>query len=529
MINISQPPNIGQMIARRKASLILPVLIGAAVAFGAYKTLTPQYRATTTIMVEAQQVPEDYVKSTVSTSTKERLDTIEQQISSRAPLRLIIEELDLYPEEQGRTPEQALIKKARRSLSVRVSRGAVFSISYKSEDPVKAAAAANRIADLFIQENLRLRESQAQNTSAFLDAETADLKQKVQAQQDRIVAFTRQHEGELPEQKPILLQAIGQLEDRLEIIGSSIHSAELRKLVLENNAAKPPSERKAPREPARLTDLRRQRDRLLLTYTERHPDVMAVQAEIDAVVAEIEARREERLGVAGDGELDEESGAVDTQIADVIVDDLTAESGELLADGSIDDGTLEEGLLEEGSEDSEAGTSGRPSTYAEIAKVTQRIERLEAERELVLDSIASYQARLERIPRISQEFTTLKGDYDNLKRKHRSLQAKQLEAQLAENLERSQQAEQFRILDRAIPPANPYFPNLIVLLGIGIATGVIIGLAVGIFREQADETFLDARSLRKSFPGVDITASIPKIEVNKKAGRRLSFKKRRIA
>ncbi len=506
MLNINQP-NVGGILKRRKASLILPVLIGAAAAFAAYKTLTPQYRARTTIMVEAQQVPEEYVKTTVSTSTKERLDTIEQQISSRAPLRLIIEELDLYPDTQGRIPEQALIKKAQRSLSVRVSRGAVFSISFKSDDPVKAAAAANRVADLFIQENLRLRESQAQNTSAFLDAETADLKQKVQAQQDRIIQFTREHQGELPEQKPILLQAIGQLEDRLEILGDSIHSAELRKLVLENNASRPPSEVRAPREPARLAELRARREKLLLQYTDRHPDVLAVQAEIDAVVAQMEEKRQERLGIVPE--------TPEVEVVDVPLEDLDSE---VVADGSTVDG-----------EDAEGATISRLGIDAEIAKVAQRIERLELEREQVLDSIATYQARLERIPRVAQEFTTLTSDFDNLKRKHRSLQAKQLEAQLAENLERSQQAEQFRILDRAIPPTQPYFPNLIVLMGVGIAAGAVIGMTIGIFREQADETFLDARSLRKAFPGVDITASIPRIEPGGKSGRKLSFGKRRIA
>jgi polysaccharide chain length determinant protein (PEP-CTERM system associated) len=506
MLNISQP-NIGKILQRRKASLIVPVVVGAALALVAYKTLPPQYRATTTIMVEAQQVPEEYVKTTVSTSTTERLDTIEQQISSRAPLRLIIEELDLYPEEQGRVPEQLLIQKARNSLSVRVSRGTVFSIGFKSEDPQKAAAAANRIADLFIQENLRLRESQAQNTSAFLDAETADLKQKVQVQQDRIVEFTRLHQNELPEQKPLIMQAIGQLEDRLEILGDSIHNAELRKLVLETNAGRPLPEVGKAKESPRLASLRAEKEKLLLQYTEKHPDVMALQAEIDAVLAQEAQGR----GRTADGGI-EPAASVD-------------DPGALAGDGSPS-GEESAGVDDPAGE----GEIARPVLLAEIDKVTSRIEGLEQEREEVLNSIATYQARLERIPRVAQEFNTLSSDFDNLKRKLRSLQAKQLEAQLAENLERSQQAEQFRILDRAIPPLKPYFPNLFLLLGVGIATGTLVGMIVGIAREQADETFLDSRSLRKAFPGVDITASIPKIpEAIAGTGNRLGLRKRRIA
>lgn len=464
-------PNLRHLLQRRKASLVLPVLAGLVVAGIAYKMLTPQYRATTTVMVEQQQIPENYVMSTVSTSSAERLITIEQQISSRAPLRLIIEELNLYPELQGKVPMEVLIRKARQALSVRVTRGAVFSISFKGPDPKTVAAAANRVADLFTQENLRLRESQAQNTSAFLDAETADLKEKVQAQQDRIVSFRTRHEGELPEQKPIIAQGIGQLEQRLEILGESIHNAELRKLVLETNADMP-RQGSSQREPSRLTELRAQLADLLLQFTERHPDVVRVRSEIDALL--------------------EQTASISADPNPISVAPLAVE--------------------------------------LEIDKIALRIENLQAEREETLEGIADYQRRLERIPRLEQELKTLTSDFQNLQGKYRSMQAKQLEAQLSENLERSQQAEQFRVLDRAIPPIEPYFPNLMLLLGVGIASGLIIGTCVGLLREQIDETFTDARSLRKAFPGVHIMASVPEMsKLRHGSPKKHKRKKRRIA
>jgi len=469
MLDLNRP-NLRQLLQRRKLSLVVPVMIGLALAGAAYKLLPPLYRATTTVMVEQQQIPEEYVKSTVSTSTKDRLDTIEQQVSSRVALRLIVEELNLYPNMQGKVPMEKLIRKARKSLSVRVSQGAVFSISFKGTDPKTVASAANRIANLFIQENLRLRESQAQNTSAFLDAETADLKEKVQAQQDRIVRFVALHEGELPEQKPIILQGIGQLEKQLEIIGESIHNAELRKLVLETTADLP-RRRGAPPVPPRLADLRAQLEALLTQYTERHPDVVRMQSEIDTLISRTGSRST----------------------------DLTP-------------------------------SDGLPADQIEIDKMTQRTENLTAERELLVARIATYQASLERIPRVEQEFKSIKSDYENLQRKHRSLQAKQLEAQLAENLERSQQAEQFRVLDRAIPPNEPYFPNLWLLLGVGLSAGLVLGTTLGLFREQIDETFCDSRALRQAFPGVQITAAIPKISVKKvSSSQAQDNKNRRIA
>src|SRR5690606_11035031 len=80
----------------RKWFILLPTIIAAVGTYAWTKTLPDRYRSSTTILVVPQRVPESYVRSTVTASVSERLQTISQQILSRTRLERIIEEFNLY-------------------------------------------------------------------------------------------------------------------------------------------------------------------------------------------------------------------------------------------------------------------------------------------------------------------------------------------------------------------------------------------------------------------------------------------------
>src|SRR5207302_1771703 len=58
--------------------------------------LPNQYEATTTILVDPQQVPEKYVSAAVNSDPGERLNTLTQQILSRRRLQEIVDKFHLY-------------------------------------------------------------------------------------------------------------------------------------------------------------------------------------------------------------------------------------------------------------------------------------------------------------------------------------------------------------------------------------------------------------------------------------------------
>lgn len=463
-------------VLRRPGWVLLPVALCLGAAWFVYDAIPPVYRASTLVMVEKQKVPTDYVKATVTTDIDERLKTLEQQITNRDNLQRIIEEMNLYPElRREKAIEKVVNQMRQRDLDVK-RKGDVFSIDYESGDPVKAAAVANRIAELFIQENLKLRENQAQGTSSFLETELAATKAKLEQQEARLAAFKRAYMGTLPEQRDSNLQAVSQLQTKLEINMDALDKAEMRKIYLQTRMSElereplvviPPTSN-APAAPSRLEQLRTQLFDLRSRYTDRHPDVIRTREEI----ARLEA--------------------------------------------------LESGTIEE--TDIPARPAPRPRTdpvlKAELDGVNLEIRSLRAERERILSDISTLQARIELVPQVEQQLLSLSRDYDNIKRSYENLLNKRIEARLAENLEKSRQGEQFTILEKAVPPTDPYWPQLPLLLAAGAAVGGLLGLGAALLREQTDSTYADAESLQEAFPGVPVLATIPIFSSKETAGYR---------
>jgi polysaccharide chain length determinant protein (PEP-CTERM system associated) len=467
-------------VIRRPWWLVVPVVLCLAAGYAVFRTMTPIYRASTLVMVEKQKVPADYVKATVTTDIDERLKTLEQQITNRDNLERIIVEMNLYPQMRSEEPvEKAIEQMRRRDLAVE-RRGDVFRIYFKDQDPVRAAAVANRISELFIAQNLKMREGQAQGTSSFLETELASTKQKLEQSEARIAAFKRVYLGALPEQRDSNLQAVGQLQTKLEINMDALDKAEMRKIFLQSQIAemqKPvaptyyPSAPSGPAAPTRLDQLRAQLAELTSRYTDRHPDVIRTREEIAQL---------ERL----------QSGA---QIEE---SDIAATAPPLPPVTPRVDPTLR----------------------AELEAVNMEIRSLRSERERILGDISRYQARVEAIPGVEQQLLSLSRDYDNIKRSYESLLAKRIEARLAENLEKSRQGEQFTILEKAVPPSEPYAPKLLFFLAGGLALGGLLGLAAALLREQTDSTYGDVEELQQAFPGVPVLATIPTFTSQETAG-----------
>src|SRR5207248_799215 len=135
--------------------------------------LPDRYKATTTILVDPQKVPEKYVSPTVSSDPGQRLNTITQQVLSSTRLQQIIDDMHLYPELQGKISREELIEAMRKDITITVKQGSssglsAFTIEYEGRHRQIVAQVANQLAASFIDWNLKNREQQAQDTSDFL-------------------------------------------------------------------------------------------------------------------------------------------------------------------------------------------------------------------------------------------------------------------------------------------------------------------------------------------------------------------------
>jgi len=476
---VPESPLIPQLLAiglRRKWTILVPFLLATCVTLYLCVVLPPIYRSETTILVEPQQVPEDYVQSSVTGSVTDRLSTISQQILSRTRLESVIRELALYPELRERYTMEDVVNEMRKNIELNVeedkkgsSRGAAsaaaFRLAFMGPDPEVVQRVTSTLANLYIEENLRVREGLARGTKEFLDREVHDVEQELAAREEALREFRQKNMGELPEQLETNLRTLDQLQEQKSSVLDSLREAEDRQILLQ---------RQLDETPATLADMgsdqddiykrleskRQQLAALSSRYTELYPDVVTLKKEIAELEERIAGTPEEE-----DNPQEEEPPAYN----------LNPAYQRLKAQVETDQITIK-------------------NLREEIQQINSRMRRL--------------QRRVENIPRREQELMSLKRDYETIKQSYDSLMERKINAAIAENLETRQKSERFRILDPANLPQRPVKPNRRKILAIGLMVGLGLGGALAFLREQMDDTFHTVDEV-KAFVDIPVIGVIP--------------------
>jgi hypothetical protein len=139
------------------------------------------------------------------------------------------------------------------------------------------------------------------------------------------------------------------------------------------------------------------------------------------------------------------------------------------------------------------------------------IKRFQNEENSLLAQINRYRSRVENMPAREQEMASLFREYQNTKETYGELLKKSQEAQQAENMERRQKGEQFKIVDPARVPEKPFSPDIPKVLLIGFIASLACGFGAAFVREQMDRSFHDAADVEVAL-GLPVLVTIPRIE-----------------
>ncbi len=120
-----------------------------------------------------------------------------------------------------------------RAASARESASEAFRVSFDYEDPTTAQKVVERLASFFIDTNARERGSQADQTSSFLEAQMADARTRLEAQEQKLKDFRQRNAGRLPTQMQANMQAIQNTQLTLQATVESLARDRDRKLILE--------------------------------------------------------------------------------------------------------------------------------------------------------------------------------------------------------------------------------------------------------------------------------------------------------
>jgi hypothetical protein len=169
-----------QAMRRYLSYLLLPTLACAAITGVLTRSYLPtQYKSETVILIVPQRVPESFVHPTMTSRIEDRLQALSQQVMSRTRLERIIKDFNLYQTERNTGKMEDVVRKMRNDIDIKVVPGNACRISFHGDDPRTVMKVTERLASLFIEENLRDREVLAEGTTQFINAQLEDARRQI--------------------------------------------------------------------------------------------------------------------------------------------------------------------------------------------------------------------------------------------------------------------------------------------------------------------------------------------------------------
>ena len=305
-INLQQYVDV---IRRRHMYFLIPFFLGWLVVWGASWVLPSRYKSGTLILVEQPSMPKDYVTPNVTDDLQARLQSITQQILSRTRLLHIIDELNLYADQRGKVNPDELVERMRKDIEIALVFDAnhsvitSFNIYYSSHDPHLAQQVTGELTNLFISENLELRQQKSEDTTKFLEQQLETARQNLAEQEDKVRIYKDQHLGELPSQLTSNVQILSGLQSQLQSEQDGLNADRQQNAYLQSMLEQSRSLQRTtktvdgtpvgvPALDQELEKLRAQLADLSSRYTDQHPDVRKLKDQI----AKTEKMRDQASG-----------------------------------------------------------------------------------------------------------------------------------------------------------------------------------------------------------------------------------------
>jgi succinoglycan biosynthesis transport protein ExoP len=475
------------IIRRRHMYFLIPMFIGWLAVWGTSWVLPARYKSGTLILVEQPTMPKDFVAPNLSENLQERLQSITQQILSRSRLLQIANELNLYQKEHSRPSPDEIVERMRKEIEIELVRGAdshinAFNVYYSAHDPLIAQQVTSKLTNLFINENLEVRQQESEGNTKFLTGQLDSARQSLEAQEEKIREFKGQHVGELPTQVGSNLQILSGLQSQLQAESDALNTSRQQRVYLEALLNQYRALQAPPGSPegvgmgleavdAKLEKLKSELRDLSSTYGEKYPEVRKVKDQI----AKAEAQRDQLLA---DMKANSNNPRPDTKTI-APAHDIVGKDPSLM-----------------------------PQLQSQLQANQIEIKNREQAVATLTSRINDYQARLNQEPIREQQLADLTRGYDQSKASYDELLKKKNDSAMATSMELLQQGERFRVLDPPSLPIKPSFPNRLKFCGMGLLVGLALGAAIVWLFEMLDDRVYNEPELRKLLP-VAVISELP--------------------
>lgn len=495
---------------RGPALLAFALVLLLSIAYAIFAKAT--YRSSATILIEQQEIPQDLVRSTVTSFADQRIQMTIQRVMTFPKLSELITKHNLYANRRQSEPLEVVVEQMRRDVfhemisadvvdprSGRPMEATIaFKIAYENHDPKVAQTIANELTSLFLNDNIRNRTQMAESTESFLAGEVERLEEKSKALEAALATFKEKNLRKLPQLTNLNLRMLENSEKEYNELDATIKSLEEQQLYLraqlsqqspQSSVLGDASSGKIMNKDAQARFLQNSYISLRAKYSEQHPDVIKARRELDRLM--------ENGGIPNDGRFI----AQQIELTSARLNQARQKYGEQHPD-VVKLKTVLAALKNKKTPISAPKIENADNpVYVQLAtnleSVTARLAHTRKTQQQVKRKWDSLEKSIVDAPKIEQEYLSLTRDYDNTVAKYRELKEKQLQARLAMTLEEERKSERFTLIEQPLMPQRPEKPNRLLIAAGGTFMAFIVGIGLVVMLELLDQTVRTEAYLQK--------------------------------
>lgn len=301
---LAQIPLLREELRRRPVMLAATFAAIALSALLIGSLIPRKFTSSTTILVEESNIIQPLMEGrAVPTGVADRAGITREVAFSRRVMSEILKVGGWLNDDPSPVEQDKLIEKIVARTEISNPRGNLIRIAYTDPSPERAFAVTKRFAEMVIEESLATKERESREAYEFIDQQVRQYHDKLTDAEAKLERYRNANPDARPGVEADVNSRIGELRRQVETAKIELIDLRSEEAALQAQLSGE-SEINAVNTVAsgfrtRLIELQSERDRLLLAYTDQHPDVIRVQHQIrdleDALRQE-SARQEARAG-----------------------------------------------------------------------------------------------------------------------------------------------------------------------------------------------------------------------------------------
>ncbi|HZP65772.1 MAG TPA: XrtA system polysaccharide chain length determinant [Rudaea sp.] len=307
MLNSRELPAILWTEARRRhATMVLLFAAIAAAGLAAGFLWPKKYSASTTILVQESNIIKPLMEGrAVPTANADRASIAREVIFSRKIMEDILATGGWMASHPSALEQEKLIEDIESRTTITNLRENLIRIEYHDSNPERAFVVAKRLADLFIEESLAAKERESREAYQFISGQVEDYRRKLTDAEDKLKQFRRGNDDARPGSETDTNTRISELRSQIENARMELMEQRSKEHSLEEQLTGESEisavQTRSGQIRVRLAELRTELDKLLLTYTDRYPDVVRVRHEMQDLRDQLKNAEAQRVAQKASG------------------------------------------------------------------------------------------------------------------------------------------------------------------------------------------------------------------------------------